>query len=80
MYTSKNLNTHHENEGFWDSPKVKSNSYLSKMRQNNYMELSGNLSLIFSLKMAPQTPPDPKSSIFLDFPGFSAGLQPFSAM
>ena len=62
----------HENYGFSGLPKVESKSYYSKMKQNNSTQLLGHSFFEICSKNGPQAPPDPKSSFFPDFLGFSS--------
>ena len=56
----------HEDYDFLGSPKVKSNSYKSKTKQNRTTELLGYSKFEFTVKMAHQTSqtPDPHFSWF----------------
>ena len=58
-----------EIEGSWGFPKVKSESYQSKMKQNISTELLGHSFCKKSVKIAPQTP-RPQIRISQVFPDF----------
>ena len=68
----------HEHDGLSGSPKMKSKSFQSKMKQNNSTELLGHsFNTIYSKNASPQTPWTPNPQLFLDFPRFSIGLTTF---